>query len=460
VKKLLVLAILVGLVALLIPITNYFYTPVEPGVLGSLGGSEAQFSKVASILEQKCAACHTEGADLPFYAELPVVGTMVEQDLLSGMKHMDMVAALTPPDGRTVISEATLAKIEHVIEQGSMPPAHFLMMHWNGGLSNTERQLIKNWISKLRRDHYSAAEVTAEFELEPVQPLPESVALNEAKVGLGNRLYHDTRLSGDNSVSCATCHDLAKGGTDQAPTSTGIGGAIGPINAPTTYNSGLILRQFWDGRAADLEEQAAGPVHNPIEMGSNWDEVIPKLEEDVEYVKAFAALYPDQGMTGDSIVDAIAEFERSLITPDSRFDRFLKGDPEAITEQELQGYELFKSIGCTNCHVGAALGGQSFERMGLKEDYFADRGDVKEVDSGLFNFTGKESDRFKFKVPTLRNIAVTYPYFHDGRTDNLKDAVVIMSKYQEGRLLTDEQADLVVAFLKTLTGEYEGEPLQ
>ena len=195
-------------------------------------------------------------------------------------------------------------------------------------------------------------------------------------------------------------------------------------------------------------------------MGSNWDEVIPKLEEDVEYVKAFAALYPDQGMTGDSIVDAIAEFERSLITPDSRFDRFLKGDPEAITEQELQGYELFKSIGCTNCHVGAALGGQSFERMGLKEDYFADRGDVKEVDSGLFNFTGKESDRFKFKVPTLRNIAVTYPYFHDGRTDNLKDAVVIMSKYQEGRLLTDEQADLVVAFLKTLTGEYEGEPLQ
>jgi cytochrome c peroxidase len=253
---------------------------------------------------------------------------------------------------------------------------------------------------------------------------------------------------------------LARGGTDQAPTSTGIGGAVGPINSPTTYNSGLFLRQFWDGRAADLEEQAAGPVHNPIEMGSNWDEVIPKLEEDPAYVEAFAALYPDQGLTGDSIVDAIAVFERSLITPNSRFDRFLKGDGEAITEQELRGYELFKDIGCANCHVGAAMGGQSFERMGLKDDYFADRGDITDVDAGQFNFTGKEEDRFKFKVPTLRNIAVTFPYFHDGQTDNLKDAVAIMSKYQEGRQLSDEEADLIVAFLQTLTGEYEGKPLQ
>ena len=195
-------------------------------------------------------------------------------------------------------------------------------------------------------------------------------------------------------------------------------------------------------------------------MGSNWGQVIPKLEEDPAYVEAFAKLYPDQGITGDTIVDAIAVFERSLVTPNSRFDRYLKGDSEAISERELQGYELFRSIGCANCHVGAAMGGQSFETMGLKRDYFADRGDIKEVDAGQFNFTGKEADRFKFKVPTLRNIAITFPYFHDGRTDNLKDAVLIMSKYQEGRQLTDEQADLIVAFLKTLTGEYNGKPLQ
>jgi len=459
-KKLLVLAIGIVLLVLLIPISNYFYTPVEPGTLEGLAKDEAQFAKVASILERKCAACHTGGADLPFYSNLPVVGPMIEQDLSSGIRHIDLIAALTPPGGRAITSDVTLAKIEYVIEKKSMPPAHYLMVHWSGAISKTEEQLIRNWINKLRRDHYSAADVKAEFELEPIQPLPEGIALNEEKVVLGNRLYHDTRLSGDNSVSCATCHDLAKGGTDQTPTSTGIGGAVGPINAPTTYNSGLFLRQFWDGRAADLEEQAAGPVHNPNEMGSNWDEVIPKLEEDPAYVEAFAALYPDQGITGDSIVDAIAVFERSLITPNSRFDRFLKGDGEAITEQELRGYELFKSIGCANCHVGAAVGGQSFERMGLKADYFADRGNIKEVDAGQFNFTEKEGDRFKFKVPTLRNIAVTFPYFHDGQTADLKDAVLIMSKYQEGRQLSDEEADLIVAFLKTLTGEYRGEALQ
>jgi cytochrome c peroxidase len=460
VKKLLILAVVVGILALLIPISNYFYRPVEPGTLTNLADDEAEFARVASILEQKCSGCHTNVAELPFYADLPVVGAMVEQDLSSGIKHIDMVAALAPPEGKSVTSEVTLSKIEHVLEERSMPPAHYLMVHWNGSITNTEEQIIRNWISKLRRDYYRGSDVAAAFELEPIQPLPESIALNEEKVALGNRLYHDTRLSGDNSVSCATCHDLAKGGTDQAPTSTGIGGAIGPINAPTTYNSGLFLRQFWDGRAADLEEQAAGPVHNPIEMGSNWGEVIPKLEEDPAYVEAFAKLYPEQGITGDSIVDAIAVFERSLMTPNSRFDRFLKGEAEAISERELQGYELFKSIGCANCHVGVAVGGQSFERMGLKEDYFADRGTLSEVDSGQFNFTGNEDDRFKFKVPTLRNIALTFPYFHDGQTENLKEAVKIMSKYQEGRQLSDQEADLIVAFLQTLTGEYQGKPLQ
>ena len=459
-KKLLILAIVIVCLVLLIPLSNYFYQPVEPGKLEGLARDEAQFARVASILEQKCASCHTDGAQLPFYSNLPVVGPMIEQDLTTGIRHMDLIAALTPPEGRSVPSEATLAKIEFVMEERSMPPAHYLMVHWNGGLSSTEEQLIKNWIAKLKRDYYRGADVAADFELEPIQPLPEEIALNEKIVALGKRLYHDTRLSGDDTVSCATCHDLAKGGTDQAATSTGIGGAIGPINAPTTYNSGLIIRQFWDGRAADLEEQAAGPVHNPIEMGSNWDQVIPKLEDDPAYVQTFAELYPDQGITGDTIVNAIAVFEQSLITPNSRFDRFLRGDEEAISEEELRGYELFKSIGCANCHVGAAVGGQSFERMGLKEDYFADRGNIQEVDAGQFNFTGEEKDRFKFKVPTLRNIAVTFPYFHDGRTDNLKDAVMIMSKYQEGRQLSDEELDLIVAFLKTLTGEYQGRLLQ
>jgi cytochrome c peroxidase len=459
VKKVLVLIAVVVVLALLIPISTYFYDPVEPGTFQKLAAEDAQFAKVAAILEEKCAGCHAENARMPIYANFPVAASMIEDDVRSGLRHLDLLAALTPVEGKGT-SEVTLAKIEHVLEQRSMPPAHFLMVHWNGALSATETQLIRNWIRKLRADHYQASDVATEFAMEPVQPLPMSLSLDEAKVALGNRLYHDTRLSGDDTVSCATCHDLAKGGTDQSPTSTGIGGAVGPINAPTTYNSGLFVRQFWDGRAADLEEQAAGPVHNPIEMGSNWDQVIPKLEEDPDYVEAFAALYPAQGISGETIVDAIAVFERSLITPNARFDQFLRGDTDAITEQEKQGYELFKSIGCSNCHVGAAMGGQSFERMGLQSDYFADRGNVQEVDNGRFNFTKDEKDRFKFKVPSLRNIAVTYPYFHDGQTDNLKEAVMIMSKYQEGRELSDEEADLIVQFLKSLTGEYQGKPLQ
>jgi cytochrome c peroxidase len=235
---------------------------------------------------------------------------------------------------------------------------------------------------------------------------------------------------------------------------------VGPINAPTTYNSGKIVRQFWDGRAATLEEQAAGPVHNPIEMGASWEVVIPKLEADPEYVQAFEALYPEEGITGEAIVDAIATFERSLVTVNSRFDQYLRGNKDAITEEEKQGYELFKSSGCVTCHVGSAVGGQSFERMGLKADYFEDRGNVQDVDRGQVNFTGNDDDRFKFKVPTLRNVAVTYPYFHDGQTANLTDAVKTMAKVQEGVELTDHEADLIVKFLRTLTGEYKGEMLQ
>jgi cytochrome c peroxidase len=209
-----------------------------------------------------------------------------------------------------------------------------------------------------------------------------------------------------------------------------------------------------------LEEQAAGPVHNPIEMGSNWEEVIPKLEKDPEYVKAFKALYPEQGISGEAIVDAIAVFERSLNTPNSRFDQYLRGKKDAITEEEKKGYELFKSNGCATCHVGPAMGGESFERMGLKGDYFEDRGNIQEVDQGRINFTKNEDDRFKFKVPTLRNIAVTYPYFHDGQASDLMEAVKTMAKYQEGKELSDQEAELIVKFLNTLTGEYKGELLQ
>jgi cytochrome c peroxidase len=454
-KKLVLLIAIIAVIALLFPIAAYFYTPLESGKISGLRAEDAEFASVASVLEQKCASCHVTDANLPFYASFPVASGMIHEDVANGIKHMNMTNDFWFESGMP-ISKAAVTKVEQVIKEGSMPPEHYLMMHWNGALSDSERQQILGWVKKVR----GAGDAAPEFADEPIQPIPLTVELDADKVALGDKLYHDVRLSGDDTISCATCHDLAKGGTDQAPSSTGIGGQVGPINSPTTYNSSFFVRQFWDGRAATLEEQAAGPVHNPIEMGSNWEEVIPKLEKDKEYVEAFKALYPDLGISGEAIVDAIATFERSLNTPNSRFDQYLRGNKDAINEDEKKGYELFKASGCATCHVGPAMGGESFERMGLKADYFEDRGNVQEVDGGLANFTKNEDDRHKFKVPTLRNIAVTYPYFHDGQTTDLKEAVKTMAKYQEGLELTDQEADLIVKFLNTLTGEYKGAPLQ
>jgi cytochrome c peroxidase len=457
-KKIVLLLVVLAVVAILFPISNYFYVPVETGTLSDVRSDDAEFAEVAALLEQRCTACHVIEAKKPFYASFPVASGMVHEDVQKGLRHMNMAADLSSDPGNP-IPQAAMTKIEQVVREGSMPPEHFLLMHWNAALSEEEKEKVLGWIREVRSENFST-DAAAEFANEPVQPLRLEEGLDPDKVALGDKLYHDVRLSGDDTISCATCHDLAKGGTDQAPSSTGIDGQVGPINSPTTYNSGLFVRQFWDGRAGTLEEQAAGPVHNPIEMGASWELVLPKLAGDPEYVEAFEALYPGEGITGEAVVDAIAAFERSLVTVNSRFDQYLRGNRDAITAEERQGYELFKSAGCATCHVGAAVGGQSFERMGLKADYFEDRGNVQEVDQGQFNFTGNEDDRHKFKVPSLRNIAVTYPYFHDGQTTDLKEAVKTMAKYQEGRELTDQEAELIVKFLHTLTGEYKGELLQ
>ena len=234
-------------------------------------------------------------------------------------------------------------------------------------------------------------------------------------------------------------------------TSTGIRGQIGPINAPTVLNAGLNFRQFWDGRAADLAEQAAGPVTNPIEMGASWDKVLASLAEDDAYPAAFAALYPD-GITQANVTNAIAEYERDLVTP-SPFDRYLRGERDAIPELARQGYETFKAVGCTACHTGQNVGGTMYQKMGLVRDYFTDRGEPTEADLGRFNVTHAESDRHFFKVPTLRNVALTAPYLHDGSRQTLEETVQVMGRYQLGRELTDEQVKQIVAFLNTLTGE-------
>ncbi len=299
-----------------------------------------------------------------------------------------------------------------------------------------------------------AAATPAAPAREPLEPLP-TVQTDARKVVLGRRLYHDTQLSGDGTLSCASCHSLDNGGAEPRRTSIGIRGQVGPINSPTVLNSGLNFVQFWDGRAATLEEQAAGPVTNPIEMGATWEQVIPRLNTDGTYREAFAAIYPE-GVTKDTITDAIAEYERSLLTP-SRFDRYLRGDRNAITAEERRGYETFKSVGCTACHQGANIGGSMYQKMGLVRDYFAVRGNVTTADFGRYNVTRDEADRFRFKVPTLRNVALTAPYLHDGSQQTLEDAVKVMGRFQLGRELTAEQVSGIVAFLNALTGDLPAE---
>jgi cytochrome c peroxidase len=286
---------------------------------------------------------------------------------------------------------------------------------------------------------------------EPILPLPDSADVNMDKVLVGRSLYFDTALSGDGTVSCATCHMLEHGGAEPRKTSAGIGGQIGPINSPTVLNSSYNFVQFWDGRAKDLQEQAAGPVENPIEMGAKWDNVVKRLAKNEEYAAAFAKLYED-GITKDNVTDAIAEYEKSLITP-SRFDAYLKGDQDAITDAEKQGYQTFKEVGCTACHSGINVGGAMFQKMGLVKDYFKDRGTpITDADLGRFNVTKNESEKHFFKVPTLRNVELTSPYLHDGSRATLEETVKVMGTYQLGRELTDAQVNSIVAFLKTLTG--------
>lgn len=306
----------------------------------------------------------------------------------------------------------------------------------------------------------SIANATPEFQgepavnREPITPIPLEVKLDARKVKLGRRLFHDARLSSDNTISCAHCHNIANGGMDSLPRSFGIGGKEGVINSPTVFNSGFNASQFWDGHATTLEEQVDFPMMHTCEMGTTWPEIIGKLQQDETYPTDFSAIYT-AGIQQASVRDAIATFERSLITPNSKFDRYLRGDEAALKRDELVGYELFKNFGCISCHQGVNVGGNMYEKLGLFGDYFADRGNVREIDYGRYNVTKKEEHRFEFRVPPLRNVARTAPYFHDASAETLEEAVAVMGKYQLGVKLSENEIALIVKFLNTLTGEYQ-----
>jgi cytochrome c peroxidase len=293
------------------------------------------------------------------------------------------------------------------------------------------------------------------FAAEPIIAIPLSVDADAKKVALGQMLFYDSRLSKDDTVSCNSCHELAKGGADGRQVSMGVGGAKGRINAPTVFNSAGSIKQFWDGRADDLHSQVDGPVQAAVEMGSLWPDVITKLYADKAYPELFDDIYED-GITRDSIKDALAEFESQLISPNSRFDKWLGGEKSALTEQELRGYGLFKQYGCSSCHQGTNVGGNMFQVFGVLNSYFQERGNITKADLGRFNVTGNEADKHAFKVPSLRLAALTAPYLHDGSAKTLRDAVNKMFRFQLGREAPDNEKEDIVAFIKTLAGELKG----
>lgn len=283
---------------------------------------------------------------------------------------------------------------------------------------------------------------------EPIQPLQAATATNPGKVELGKKLFFDPRLSRSGFISCNSCHNLSMGGSDNLKTSIGHHWQEGPINSPTVLNSSLALAQFWDGRAATLKEQAGGPIANPGEMAFTHDLAIDVLQSIPGYVAEFKSVYGSSRVDIDKVTSAIAAFEETLVTPNAAFDQWLKGDDKALDTRELAGYKLFKDSGCVACHNGPAVGGTSFQKMGVVEPYKTASGA-----EGRAGVTGKDEDRFNFKVPTLRNVELTYPYFHDGQAQTLEQAVDVMGRLQLGRKYSQEEIGDIVAFLKTLTGD-------
>ena len=449
---------LILIVSLFLPISNLIGLQGENEIIPVMVKGSEGFDKVSQILQNKCVDCHAPGMlRKPIYSDLPIAKQLMEHDIDRARSRLVLSKKLF--NGQESFTLLQLARIEHAVRSNMMPPALYLTMHWSKRLTSDERKTILDWLVRERAKSPWSKDAAPEFKGEPVQPLPLTTELNADKVALGKKLFHDPLLSGDDTISCASCHDLTRGGTDQAKVSTGIHGQQGAINSPTVYNAAFNIAQFWDGRARDLQEQAAGPVVNPIEMGAHWEDVVEKLKQVPEYQEAFAQVYPKQCMSKTTITDAIAVFEQSLITGNSRFDQYLRGNTAVLNDQEIQGYELFK-VHCVSCHVGPALGGLSFEKMGVKHDYFKQRGgELTEVDNGRFNVTQHGKDLYFFKVPTLRNIELTYPYFHDGSTYNLAEAVQIMGKDQRDKIFNNDETAKLVAFLMTLTGEYKGKPL-
>lgn len=397
-----------------------------------------------------CPYCHQKGTPLPFYFDWPIADIIIPYNINRGLHFFDIEPLMKNLIEEQPISDSNLAKLELVVNNDSMPPMHFTQIHWASTLTAQEKNTLLNWISSEKNRNAIGSNVNEQFKQESIRPIHQKFSLDSNKVSLGYSLFHSVLLSKNNTISCASCHDIQKGGADGRTVSLGINNRVGDINAPTVLNAALNIRQFWDGRADDLEHQAEFPPLNPSEMGSNsWNDIVIKLNQDNRLKERFKKTYPD-GITKKNILNAIAEFERSLLTPNSRFDLFLKGNKSALTTEEINGFNLFKNNHCDLCHSGENMGGESFEIMGLRNDYFQNQTNIR--DNGVYNITKDHFDLHRFKVPSLRNIELTPPYFHDASAKTLEDAVMKMAYYQLDKNLSKSDIDAITQFLKTTNG--------
>ena len=413
--------------------------------------------QVAAILEQNgCYSCHSGQDGTPFYAKLPFADPILAHVEI-GTRFWDLRREdLENP------SEVLLSKLQHSVTSGNMPLVEYKLIHWGTGFNKAEKSLLTEWVLSQRQERFATGTACEAYAQHALQPIPDSLSTDIRKVTLGRKMYNEARVSLDGTLSCATCHVIDQGGADSRGTRTseGIYGQFGGINAPTVLNAAFNVEQFWNGRAHTLADQAAGPPVNPVEMGDQtWEQICERLKEDASLVAEFQSIYPE-GITQATVTDAIAEYEKTLITPNDRLDQMLKGDENALTEEEKKGLAAFMDNSCAVCHVGKTLGGQSFETLGIYEDYYAAREQsnpdivYNDDDKGLAGFTGDTADLHRFKVPGLRNISKTSPYFHDGTQATIEDAVRAMFRFELGvKEAPESDVASISAFLRTLDGE-------
>ena len=293
---------------------------------------------------------------------------------------------------------------------------------------------------------------------EPIFPIPLSIEYDRSKAKLGEKLFAETRLSKNDQIACISCHQLTSGGDDNTAMGISMSAEQHIINTPSIFNARYNFRQNWDGSAKTLEQQIDAAVTNQHEFDNNWNDVITSISSDQELLDDFNALYKN-GITKENIISSIVEFEKTLITPNSKFDQHLRSKDDVLDEDELEGYRTFKELGCISCHQGVNIGGNLYQKFGVFYNYIAERGDIKKPDYGRINITDRLMDAYVFKVPSLRNVAVTAPYLHDGSAETIEEVIGIMGKTQLGRTLTTDEIQLIKAFLNTLTGEYKNIPL-